>query len=224
MNDLIDFLKEKKELDIDLDSYTKIPFFDTPFENTFKEFMRNSRVNIFLRLKLLNSIQCESYFIGHQKYGYFYEELTNENIKKTFEDIKGISLVLKTLSPEQLFETIIRNLSFSQIDTSNAIVLHNISRVPESIPAEKPGYMLKNEILEKEFIISTDLSFLLFEDCFYMKTIDLDKKLVESILDLKSFFKTFIQTHGSKVIIPHHIYLKKLQEIFPGRIKIKTLT
>lgn len=192
--------------------------------NEFQAFLIHSRIKKFIILNLLLHFGLDNkMLIG--------SENNTDSIMVGFDDdgeekynVKhlGCGLVDKEFEGLDVFETILYNLGFSQINTDRAVLLHlenwktKIKPRENSDDVENPQQSFKHKIY-----LFKDLPIMIFSDKLYF-----NKKLSNEIYNLVSFhndkFREFLNEYKDKCV-SHDIYVDWLTTWFRGHVKVRSL-
>lgn len=206
LNKLLELVKFGK--DITLSKH--IHFFNEHSKNSFEEFLISARINVFIRLALLDRFD-EDYYVGYLRTMKVckYPEMDKKIVEL------GPSIIAKKIDAKHIFETLLSGLGVSQIIAQNWFTEQLLGKdgelkVPEdySIDVEHPVFISRE-------IIMTEYSAHVKAEQY--------KPAKEKVDYFLKLMKQFYDTHKNASSISHELYVGWLLKWFPGQVHVRSI-
>lgn len=222
---IISLVNKEHKTSIDLDRYSVLSLYDKPITNRFERFLIESRIRPFLLLKILHHIGFDKTFtIGHHETN-FYSGKNIDADEYADEEVITVkdSIIAHLFTGKQVFDYLLKKLSFEQILVSGEALVEGQKRLTLSGPFSV-DFIPFNETHKGELLIMVcpDQRVILSEDKVYVDDPDLEEYLIGLLSLHAQIFDVFLERYKESVV-PHELYVGWLTSWFHGDVIVKGL-
>lgn len=219
IKEIIDIVNKEFVLNINPLNLKSIKLYDAQNTNEFQRYLINSRIRLFQKLMLLNSLEeeCQFVFATTNLIAEKYNFETECNDEKNF----GVTIIKESFSRKETFEYILNKLGFLAVTTKNRALpyLYSFFKKNGEIKKEEgwERWMQDNIFIlinpGKELIITES-------EVLYNKDDKETEKILNNIISYQDIqFTEFLERYKDKCV-PHEIYIDWIMKWFPGKIHI----
>lgn len=227
INELSLIIKDNFDKEFEFNNYKKIDFYQPVLHEDFANFIRGSRINVFIILKLLHQFaKDKSFYHGFLsvKKGdeLLYDEEHSEEYYGNYFD-KGVGIVLNEFTYSELFGKYLAKLGIGSFIIEDCIDLRDYE-----IKVEREKFNIAEEYqgqwkLEEKVYVAKDFSFIVSNEFFLVSDDTLYEKTLELFNSMKPFFDDFLEKHKNDVMLNHEYYVDWALKLFAGDVKVRTL-